>query len=98
MTWRAICARPIARHVIYTHWDPLVLSYTASASYDAASNMWRAVAMGDMFVCRNVSAMVPPYTPDEGHHGTCAAGPCHTCHNKSTDGMLRVNTLLNGIT
>jgi len=41
---------------------------------------------GDMFVCRNVASLVPPYTPDEGHHGTCAAieyavtalkaGPC----------------------
>ena len=28
---------------------------------------------GDMFVCRNVASLVPPYTPDEGHHGTCAA-------------------------
>ena len=30
--------------------------------------------MGDMFVCRNVASLVPPYTPAESHHGTCAAG------------------------
>lgn len=28
---------------------------------------------GDLFVVRNVAAMVPPYEKDEGHHGTSAA-------------------------
>ncbi|WP_417465078.1 carbonic anhydrase [Kordiimonas sp.] len=28
---------------------------------------------GDLFVVRNVAAMVPPYEQDEGHHGTSAA-------------------------
>ena len=41
--------------------------------YDAASNIRQALVPGDMFVCRNVASLVPPYTPDEGHHGTCAA-------------------------
>jgi len=30
-------------------------------------------APGDIFVVRNVSAIVPPYTRDTGHHGTCSA-------------------------
>ena len=28
---------------------------------------------GELFVVRNVAALVPPYTPDPGHHGTSAA-------------------------
>lgn len=28
---------------------------------------------GEMFVLRNVANLVPPYAPDEGHHGTSAA-------------------------
>ncbi len=28
---------------------------------------------GEMFVLRNVANLVPPYTPDQGHHGTSAA-------------------------
>lgn len=28
---------------------------------------------GDLFVVRNVAAIVPPYQPDENHHGTSAA-------------------------
>ena len=32
-----------------------------------------AVAPGEMFVVRNVAALVPPYQPDSGYHGTSAA-------------------------
>ena len=28
---------------------------------------------GELFVVRNVAALVPPYSPDPGHHGTSAA-------------------------
>ena len=28
---------------------------------------------GELFVVRNVGALVPPYSPDPGHHGTSAA-------------------------
>jgi len=28
---------------------------------------------GDLFIVRNVAALVPPYDPDRGHHGTSAA-------------------------
>jgi carbonic anhydrase len=28
---------------------------------------------GEMFVLRNVANLVPPYAPDQGHHGTSAA-------------------------
>ena len=28
---------------------------------------------GDMFVCRNVASLVPPYSTDKGHHGTPSA-------------------------
>jgi carbonic anhydrase len=28
---------------------------------------------GEMFVLRNVANLIPPYAPDEGHHGTSAA-------------------------
>jgi carbonic anhydrase len=31
------------------------------------------VAPGEIFVVRNVSALVPPYAPDTGNHGTSAA-------------------------
>lgn len=32
-----------------------------------------AAAPGELFVIRNVAAIVPPYAPDEGYHGTSAA-------------------------
>ena len=28
---------------------------------------------GELFVIRNVAALVPPYSPDPAHHGTSAA-------------------------
>jgi carbonic anhydrase len=31
------------------------------------------VAPGELFVVRNVAALVPPYAPDAGYHGTSAA-------------------------
>ncbi len=32
-----------------------------------------AAAPGELFVVRNVAALVPPYAPDAGYHGTSAA-------------------------
>jgi len=44
MTWRAIPARPIARHVIEMHLNPRPVSYMAS--YDAASDVRPALGHG----------------------------------------------------
>ena len=45
----------------------------ACADFRVAPEMIFDCAPGEIFVVRNVSALVPPYAPDTGNHGTSAA-------------------------
>ena len=44
MTWRAIYARPIPRHVIYTHFQPSFLEL--NDIYDVSSNLCEPLGVG----------------------------------------------------
>jgi hypothetical protein len=74
------CVGVSARGPMWKHSAP---SYLLTRLYFSVSRPWApsccdsradpAIVFdadpGDMFVCRNVASLVPPYTPDEGHHG-----------------------------
>ena len=64
-----------ARYEALAHWgqSPDTMVIACSDSRVDPQAIFAAVP-GEMFVCRNVAALVPPYQPDAaGYHGTSAA-------------------------
>jgi carbonic anhydrase len=54
------------------HQKPRIMVIACSDSRAAPETIFDA-GPGEMFVVRNVANLVPPYTPDGGHHATSAA-------------------------
>jgi len=52
---------------------------------------------GELFVVRNVANIVPPYTPDSAHHGTCAALEFGVRVLKVTDLVVMGHALCGGL-
>ena len=63
-----------ARYEALAHWgqSPETMVIACSDSRVDPQTMFAAVP-GELFVVRNVAALVPPYEPDAGYHGTSAA-------------------------
>ncbi len=63
-----------ARYEALAHWgqSPEAMVIACSDSRVDPQTIFGAVP-GELFVVRNVAALVPPYSPDPGHHGTSAA-------------------------
>jgi carbonic anhydrase len=63
-----------ARYEALAHWgqSPETMVIACSDSRVDPQTIFAAVP-GDLFVVRNVAALVPPYAPDVGYHGTSAA-------------------------
>ena len=63
-----------ARYEALAHWgqSPEAMVVACSDSRVDPQTIFSAVP-GELFVVRNVGALVPPYSPDPGHHGTSAA-------------------------
>ena len=63
-----------ARYEALAHWgqSPEAMVIACSDSRVDPQTVFSAVP-GELFVVRNVAALVPPYSPDPGHHGTSAA-------------------------
>lgn len=63
-----------ARYEALAHWgqSPEALVVACSDSRVDPQTIFSAVP-GELFVVRNVGALVPPYSPDAAHHGTSAA-------------------------
>ena len=63
-----------ARYEALAHWgqSPEAMVIACSDSRVDPQTVFGAVP-GELFVIRNVAALVPPYSPDPGHHGTSAA-------------------------
>ena len=63
-----------ARYEALAHWgqSPETMVVACSDSRVDPQTVFGA-APGELFVVRNVAALVPPYSPDPGYHGTSAA-------------------------
>ena len=63
-----------ARYEALAHWgqSPEAMVIACSDSRVDPQTIFGAVP-GELFVVRNVAALVPRYSPDPGHHGTSAA-------------------------
>ena len=63
-----------ARYEALAHWgqSPEAMVIACSDSRVDPQTVFSAVP-GELFVVRNVAALVPRYSPDPGHHGTSAA-------------------------
>ncbi len=63
-----------ARYEALAHWgqSPETMVIACSDSRVDPQTIFAAVP-GELFVVRNVAALVPPYAPDIGYHGTSAA-------------------------
>jgi len=63
-----------ARYEALAHWgqSPEAIVIACSDSRVDPQTIFSAVP-GELFVIRNVAALVPPYNPDSAHHGTSAA-------------------------
>ncbi len=63
-----------ARYEALAHWgqSPETMVIACSDSRVDPQTIFAAVP-GELFVVRNVAALVPPYAPDVGYHGTSAA-------------------------
>jgi carbonic anhydrase len=63
-----------ARYEALAHWgqSPEAMVIACSDSRVDPQTVFSAVP-GELFVVRNVAALVPPFEPDPGHHGTSAA-------------------------
>ncbi len=63
-----------ARYEALAHWgqSPEAIVIACSDSRVDPQTIFSAVP-GELFVIRNVAALVPPYSPDPAHHGTSAA-------------------------
>ena len=63
-----------ARYEALAHWgqSPAAMVIACSDSRVDPQTVFGAVP-GELFVVRNVAALVPPYSPDPGYHGTSAA-------------------------
>ena len=63
-----------ARYEALAHWgqSPEAMVVACSDSRVDPQTIFGAVP-GELFVVRNVAALVPRYSPDPGHHGTSAA-------------------------
>ena len=63
-----------ARYEALAHWgqSPEAMVIACSDSRVDPQTIFGAVP-GELFVVRNIGALVPPYSPDSGHHGTSAA-------------------------
>ena len=63
-----------ARYEALAHWgqSPEAMVIACSDSRVDPQTIFGAVP-GELFVVRNIAAIVPPYTPDASHHGTSAA-------------------------
>ncbi len=63
-----------ARYEALAHWgqSPEAMVIACSDSRVDPQTIFAAVP-GELFVVRNVAALVPPYEPDAGYHGTSAA-------------------------
>ncbi len=63
-----------ARYEALAHWgqSPEAMVIACSDSRVDPQTIF-GQAPGDLFVVRNVAALVPPYEPDAGYHGTSAA-------------------------
>ncbi len=63
-----------ARYEALAHWgqSPETMVIACSDARVDPQTVFGA-APGELFVVRNVAALVPPFEPDPGHHGTSAA-------------------------
>ena len=63
-----------ARYEALAHWgqSPETMVIACSDSRVDPQTVFSAVP-GELFVARNVAALVPPFEPDSGYHGTSAA-------------------------
>ncbi len=63
-----------ARYEALAHWGQSPETMVIACSYSRVDpqTVFSAVP-GELFVVRNVAALVPPFEPDPGHHGTSAA-------------------------
>ena len=63
-----------ARYEALAHWgqSPEAMVIACSDSRVDPQTVFGAVP-GELFVVRNIAAIVPPYSPDASHHGTSAA-------------------------